>query len=128
MSRCHNNWKGTWGSHRPDTFSNGSSRCNNVGVRRDCLGLQRPPLDEELSIRTLDDGNNDESISIKLDQLLDRLDKFDSWRAETDRRFDNLEPNPNRRRDQRERYQQHRHLIGGYDQQFNRPATCYDPP
>ena len=86
MSHFHNNGKGTWGSHRPDTFPNGSSRRNNVGVRRDYLGLQRPPLDEEPSIRPLDDSNNNNSISGKLDQLLDRLDKFDSWRDETDRR------------------------------------------
>ena len=123
-------------------------------------------------------------MGYKLDCLIDRLDKLDSWREDTDRRFENLEPawpcgndqpyddeniddlgfddqrqrrtgdkgfhgrNPNfRARDspQRDRYrrdgrncrgsgwdppgyQQHRHQIGGYDQQFNRSATCYDPP
>ena len=86
MSRFHNNGNGSWGSHRQGTFPNGSSRRNNVGVRRDYLGLQRPPLDEEPSTRPLDDSNNNDSISGKLDQLLDRLDKFDSWRDETDRR------------------------------------------
>ncbi|KAG6401032.1 hypothetical protein SASPL_137877 [Salvia splendens] len=35
---------------------------------------------------------HDDPVNTKLDRLLDRFDKLDVWRDETDRRFENLEP------------------------------------
>lgn len=96
MSRFNNNCKAVWGPHRPDTFPNGSSHRPNpnlVGNRRGNEGYNRQSGDDgDLETRIMDDIPNDEPVSTKLDRVLDKSEKFDLWKDEADRRFENLDP------------------------------------
>lgn len=174
MKRYNNNGKSGWGSSRPDTFPNGASRRPQPMHRREFGGFNWPPfVDLEMESRPVDDTQQGDPISLKLDLLMDRFDKFDVWRDETDRRFENLEPVISReaeppsgyddgeeyeeddfrgkklwdswnrprqqnsgRRDGRARssfawdqpgVDSDRNRFSGYNQSFNRPASCWDP-
>lgn len=94
MSRFNNNnGRGAWGAHRHDAFPNGFSRRPNFYGRRNGGGYGRPPGDDlELETRPMDEPRNEEPVSGKLDRVLDKLEKIEVWRDETDRRFEGLDP------------------------------------
>ncbi|XP_042051692.1 uncharacterized protein LOC121797016 [Salvia splendens] len=82
-----------WGSSRPDSFTPGVPR-RQLPVERRNFGVpHRPQLDDgDLEIRPNDESMHDDYMNGKLDRLLDKLDKFDLWREEADRRFEYLDP------------------------------------
>ena len=91
--------KSAW-APRPDTFLNGSSGRNYPKGRRDQGGFNRANQDNGVVIgRPTDDQITDDSIGWKLDRVLDSLDKFESWREETDRKFDTIDPTATRFQD-----------------------------
>lgn len=95
MSHFNNNGKAVWGPNRPDTFPTGASRRQNPNFnnRRFNGGFTRQPRDEgELENRPMAEAQTDEPLSNKLDRVLDKLEKIDMWKDETDRRFDSLDP------------------------------------
>ncbi|XP_042019016.1 uncharacterized protein LOC121766845 [Salvia splendens] len=110
-----------------------------------------------------EDVQHGDPVNNKLDRLLDRFDKLDVWRDETDRRFENLEApsarevEPPSRQGDWEEYEEldvrgkrpwdrglrpHRAPVGweparvdsgrsrlnGFNQAFDRPPSCWDPP
>ena len=85
MSRFYNNGKGVWGSH-PDEFPSGSRRGQGRG-RRESLPSHRFPAEEVTEFRYTDEGRDDDTLGSKLDRL---VDKFDSWKDETERLFESL--------------------------------------
>ncbi|XP_041995643.1 uncharacterized protein LOC121745750 [Salvia splendens] len=87
MNRFNNNGKAVWGSSRPNSYPNGAPRRQQPVDRRNFGSSHRSQLDdEELEGRHLEEIQQDDSVSGKLDRVLDRLDKFDAWKDETDRR------------------------------------------
>ncbi|XP_042005724.1 uncharacterized protein LOC121754429 [Salvia splendens] len=75
----------------------GSSRRGQPSARREAGGFSHHPLDElEFETRQGEDVQQGDPVNNKLDRLLDRFDKLDVWRDETDRRFENLEAPPSR--------------------------------
>ena len=93
MRRYNNNGRQGWGANRPDCFPNGSSRCDNAIGRRGNVSFNRQQTDEvDREGSPTEDANHDDSVGYKLDRLIDRLDKLDSWREDTNRRFENMEP------------------------------------
>ena len=68
--------------------------CQPNGNRRGGGGLYRSPLgDREIEQRTTDDHRSDDPVEHKLDHVLDKLEKFDIWREEKNRRFESLDQN-----------------------------------
>ncbi|XP_042009136.1 uncharacterized protein LOC121757696, partial [Salvia splendens] len=93
MKRFNNNGKAVGGSSRPDSFPNGASRRQQPVDRRNFGNSHQSQLEDgEFEVRQPEELHLDDSVSGKLDRLLDRLDKFEVWRADTDRRFQSLEP------------------------------------
>lgn len=96
MSRFNNHGKAVWGAQRPDSFPNGSSHRRNLNFRdnrRDGERVIRQTQDDgEMEDRTFDDHHPDGQLGSKLDRLIERLDKFDAWKEETDRRLLNSDP------------------------------------
>ncbi|KAG6427557.1 hypothetical protein SASPL_111803 [Salvia splendens] len=145
MKRFNNNGKSVWGSSRPDVFSR---RQQPVGCR-DFGNYNRRPFDDgEMENRPGEGSHHDDPVSLKLDRLLDRLDKLIAWRDKTDRRFENLKPAWSRYtepplgyeygedfddEDFRQQkpwemgYRQSRNQSNGYDQSVDRPPSCWDP-
>ncbi|KAG6435278.1 hypothetical protein SASPL_100148 [Salvia splendens] len=145
MKRFNNNGKSVWGSSRPDVFSR---RQQPVGCRDFGNYNCRPFDDGEMENRPGEGSHHDDPVSLKLDRLLDRLDKLIAWRDKTDRRFENLEPAWSRYtepplgyeygedfddEDFRQQkpwemgYRQSRNQSNGYDQSVDRPPSCWDP-
>ncbi|XP_042039612.1 uncharacterized protein LOC121785291 [Salvia splendens] len=116
-----------------------------------------------METRQGEDVQQGDPINTKLDRLLDRFDKLDAWRDETDRRFENLEAPPSREveppsrhgdwdeyedmdvrgkrpwdRGNRPRratvsgdpsgFDSARSRFNGFNQSFDRPTSCWDPP
>ena len=88
MRRYNNNSRQGWGANRPTYFPNSSSRRDNVIGHRDNFGQQTDEGDRVG--RLMEDANHDDFVGYKLDHLIDKLDKLDSWRDDTNRRFENL--------------------------------------
>lgn len=84
------------GGPRMESFpANRFGGCQPNGNRRGGGGFYRSPLgDREIEQRTTDDHRSDDPVGHKLDHVLDKLEKFDIWREETDRRFKYLDQNP----------------------------------
>lgn len=95
MSRFkNNNEKGSWGAQRQEAFPNGFSRRPNFYGRCNGGGFGRQTVhDLELETRPTDELHNDDPVIGKLDRVLEKLEKIDLWRDETDRRFKGLDPN-----------------------------------
>ncbi|KAG6401721.1 hypothetical protein SASPL_138585 [Salvia splendens] len=75
------------------SFPNGASRRQQPVDRRNFGNSHQSQLEDgEFEVRQPEELHLDDSVSGKLDRLLDRLDKFEVWRADTDRRFQSLEP------------------------------------
>lgn len=54
-------------------------------------------MDEgEFEVRTSEELNQDEPVGNKLDRVLEKLEKIDVWKDETDRRLEGLDPNLSR--------------------------------
>lgn len=74
-----------------------SYQANRFGGRRDGGGPNQNSVDNgELDTRPTEEAQHDEPVSSKLDCVLDRLDKFDVWKDETDCRFVNFDPSLSR--------------------------------
>ncbi|XP_042023144.1 uncharacterized protein LOC121770490 [Salvia splendens] len=92
MNRFSNNGEAVWGGHRPDSFSSGASQRQNFNLRHNEV-FQRQAFDEgDLEGRPPGDSNQEETLSGKMDRLLEKMDKFDQWKDETDRKFKCLDP------------------------------------
>ncbi|KAG6434095.1 hypothetical protein SASPL_105717 [Salvia splendens] len=90
----NNNGKAVWGSGRQESYpANRFGGRPSTAGRRDGGGFHEHNMDDgEGETRQPDESRLDEPISSKLDRVLDRLDKFDAWRDDIDRRFENLDP------------------------------------
>ena len=90
----NNNGKSVWrfGVH-PDLIRfrmvhRAATNRRSVAIVEEAAG---PFDDMELENRPHDDLQPSDSVNLKLDRLMDRFDKLDSWCEETDRRFENLD-------------------------------------
>ena len=93
MKRFTNNGKAVWNKSRSDPFQGVSSRRQQWVGHRDQGGFNRQiEEDGDLEGKLGDDHSMEEPVGRKLDRLLDRFDKLEGWRDETDRKFENLEP------------------------------------
>ncbi|XP_042008927.1 uncharacterized protein LOC121757445 [Salvia splendens] len=92
MNRFHNNGKSGWGGHRPDSFASGASRRQNFSIRRNDVFHRQPSDGEDLEGRPNGDPHQEDTVNGKLDRLLEQMNRFDQWRDETDRRFENMDP------------------------------------
>ena len=78
---------------RTDSFpANRFAGRQSTGGRREGGGYYRSPLgDGEFKGRPTDDSRSIDHGGNKLDRLLEKFDKFDLWKEETDRRFETLD-------------------------------------
>ncbi|XP_042021153.1 uncharacterized protein LOC121768675 [Salvia splendens] len=165
MRRYNNYGRAGWGQPRRGHPQN----------RRDTGGFDHPPFgDLGGESNPGDEGQPGDQVNAKLDRLLDRFDRLDVWREETDRRFETWEPILTREAEPQSRTEDweedepmdvrgkrpwegaprprnpaggrqggygrqpdawdqlgfgaHRNRTHGYNQVFDRPASCWDPP